>query len=227
MKLITFSGPPSSGKTSVILKFCENLKKQNFKICVIKFDCLSANEEKIFKNKGITIKTGLSGNLCPDHYFVSNIEDCVKWALNNSYDFLITESAGLCSRCSPYIKNIKAICVIDNLMGINAPQKIGPMLKSADIVVITKGDVVSQAEREIFAFKTRQSNPNAIILNINGITGQGSEELTSLLIDEKEIFSLDGKELRVSMPAALCSYCLGETKIDKEFHKGNVKRMNL
>ncbi len=57
---------------------------------------------------------------------------------------LVSESAGLCNRCSPHIREILAVCVIDNLSGINTPQKIGPMLKAADIVIITKGDIVSQ-----------------------------------------------------------------------------------
>ena len=57
----------------------------------------------------------------------------------NQLDLLITESAGLCNRCSPYLAEIKGVCIIDNLSGINTPKKIGPMLKSADFVVITKG----------------------------------------------------------------------------------------
>ena len=48
------------------------------------------------------------------------------------------------------------------------------MLKLADIVVITKGDIVSQAEREVFAYRVRQVNPRGIIIQINGVTGQGS-----------------------------------------------------
>ena len=74
-------------------------------------------------------------------------------------DLLITESAGLCNRCSPYLKDIKAVCVIDNLSGINTPKKIGPMLKLADVVVITKGDIVSQAEREVFASRSTNCKP--------------------------------------------------------------------
>ncbi len=34
-------------------------------------------------------------------------------------------------------------------------KKIGPMLKAADIVVITKGDIVSQAEREVFFISSK------------------------------------------------------------------------
>ncbi|MEL7568770.1 MAG: hypothetical protein AAGU32_06430, partial [Bacillota bacterium] len=107
----------------------------------------------------------------------------------------------------------------------NTPKKIGPMLKMADIAVITKGDVVSQAEREVFAFRVRQANPKCLIMNINGITGQGCGELAGALICRKGIDSLRGRRLRFSMPAALCSYCLGETRIGRDFQLGNTRRM--
>ena len=122
----------------------------------------------------------------------------------------------------------KAVCVIDNLSGINTPKKIGPMLKTADIVVITKGDIVSQAEREVFASKVRSVNPKATTMHINGLTGQGAYELGTLLYDEKEdIETVKGKELRFSMPSALCSYCLGEKRIGDDYQMGNVRKIEM
>jgi Ni2+-binding GTPase involved in maturation of urease and hydrogenase len=115
--------------------------------------------------------------------------------------------------------------VIDNLSGVETPRKIGPMLKMADVVVITKGDIVSQAEREVFAYRVRQVNANATILNINGLTGQGGHEFGRLLQNAPQISNLEGKLLRFSMPAALCSYCLGQRKIGSDFQMGNVKKM--
>ena len=228
MNLVTVSGPPSSGKTSVILKTIDSLKKQGLKVAVAKFDCLYTDDDVLYKKAGIPVKKGLSGALCPDHYFVSNVEEITNWALKNKFDILISESAGLCNRCSPYIKGIKAVCVIDNLSGINTPKKIGPMLKTADIVVITKGDIVSQAEREVFASRVNTVNPSAIIMHINGLTGQGSFELSTLLYEEAlNIDSLQGMELRFPMPAALCSYCLGETRIGESYQMGNVRKMKV
>ncbi len=228
MNLVTVSGPPSSGKTSIILKTIESLRNRGFKVAVIKFDCLYTDDDQLYKKANIPVKKGLSGALCPDHYFISNIEEVTQWGVKNKFDILISESAGLCNRCSPYIKDIKAICVIDNLSGINTPKKIGPMLKSADIVVITKGDIVSQAEREVFASRVNTVNPKAIIMNINGLTGQGSYELSTLLYEEeKDIETLVGKELRFPMPAAICSYCLGETRIGANYQMGNVRKMKL
>ncbi len=228
MNLVVFSGPPSSGKTSIILKTIEALKQRNISVGVVKFDCLYTDDDALYEKAGVPVKKGLSGALCPDHFFASNIEEVVQWGIKLNLDLLITESAGLCNRCSPYIKEIKGVCVIDNLSGINTPKKIGPMLKSADIVVITKGDIVSQAEREVFASKVSSVNPRAMTMHINGLTGQGAFELSTLLIDEeKKIESVQGMELRFPMPAALCSYCLGETRIGEAYQMGNVRKMDL
>ncbi len=228
MNLVTVSGPPSSGKTAVILKTADSLIQGGVKVGVVKFDCLSTGDNLLYEKAAIPVRKGLSGALCPDHYFVSNIEEVVQWGQQQEFDLLISESAGLCNRCSPYIKEIGAVCVIDNLSGINTPKKIGPMLKSADIVVITKGDIVSQAEREVFASRVNSVNPKAVIMHVNGLTGQGAFELGTLLYNtEKQVETVKGRELRFPMPAALCSYCLGETRIGEEYQMGNVRKINL
>lgn len=228
MNLVTISGPPSSGKTSIILKVIEALKQRDISVGVVKFDCLYTDDDILYKKAGVPVKKGLSGSLCPDHYFISNIEEVVQWGRKQKLDLLITESAGLCNRCSPYIKNIKAVCVIDNLSGINTPKKIGPMLKSADMVIITKGDIVSQAEREVFASKVNSVNPKAVTMHINGLTGQGAFELSTLLYDDSEdIETVQGEKLKFPMPSALCSYCLGETRIGEDYQMGNVRKIKL
>ncbi|MDV3426633.1 MAG: hypothetical protein LIR50_05520 [Bacillota bacterium] len=227
MKLITVSGPPSSGKTSVIIKTVEFLISKGVKVGVIKFDCLSSFDNVLYEKIGVPVKIGLSGNLCPDHYFVTNVEDCLQWGTETGLDMLISESAGLCNRCSPHIQDVLAVCVIDNLSGVNTPKKIGPMLKYADIVIITKGDIVSQAEREVFAFEVQQVNPKAKIIFVNGITGQGAFLLSKCFENCNSVDMLTDRKLRFTMPSSVCSYCLGQTKIGSEYQSGNVKKMVL
>ncbi len=125
MNLVTVSGPPSTGKTSVILKVIEALKLRDIFVGgVVKFDCLYTDDDILYEKANIPVIKGLSGSLCPDHYFVSNIEEVVKWGgRKKKLDLLITESAGLCNRCSPYIDGITSICVIDNLSGVNTPKR--------------------------------------------------------------------------------------------------------
>ncbi|MDK2849037.1 MAG: hypothetical protein PWP34_2390 [Desulfuromonadales bacterium] len=227
MKLVTVAGPPSCGKTSVILRLTETLSKVGSRLGVIKFDCLSSEDEHRYNRAGIPVKLGLAGGLCPDHFFVANIEEGVRWGQRQGFDLLVCESAGLCNRCSPHIRGVLAVCVVDNLSGVHTPAKIGPMLKTADVVVITKGDVVSQAEREVFAFRIKQVNPRAAVVPMNGLTGQGSLMLERHLRTAPETPDLEGVRLRFSMPAALCSYCLGETRIGPDCQIGNIKTMDF
>ena len=121
-----------------------------------------------------------------------------------------------------------AVAVIDNLSGINSPRKVGPMLRTADIVVITKGDIVSQAEREVFASRVHKANPRAKILPVNGLSGQGAFELARLIRDEgTERETVTGSRLRYPMPSAVCSYCLGEQRIGAAHQIGNVSQLDL
>ena len=227
MKLVTVAGPPSCGKTSVILRTIEPLVAAGLKVGVIKFDCLTSDDHLRYSKAGITVKTGLAGGLCPDHFFIANIEQGVQWGLREGFDLLISESAGLCNRCSPHIQDVLALCVIDHLSGVHTPRKIGPMLKNSDVVVLTKGDIVSQAEREVFAFRVRQVNAKAAVLPVNGLTGQGNLLLQRQLEQAAEVTSLTDMRLRFTMPAALCSYCLGETRIGPDCQIGNIKTMDF
>ncbi|AFM01901.1 Ni2+-binding GTPase, urease/hydrogenase maturation protein [Desulfitobacterium dehalogenans ATCC 51507] len=226
MKLINVAGPPSSGKTSVILRLVESMKEKG-RVGVVKFDCLTSFDNLSYEEAGIPVQIGFSGKICPDHFFVSNIEDAVQWGMQSGFEMLITESAGLCNRCSPYIKGILSVCVIDNLSGINTPRKIGPMLKYADIVVVTKGDIVSQAEREVFAFNITQVNPTAQIVFVNGITGQGAFILSKHLQQARDIGTTRDMKLRFTTPAAVCSYCTGETRIGESYQMGMMKKMEF
>lgn len=227
MRLITVSGPPSVGKTSVILKTAETLQGPGLRIGVVKFDALSTADGARYEQAGIAVTTGLSGSVCPDHFFVSNIDDALDWGKESGLDMLIVESAGLCNRCSPHIRGVSAVCVVDNLSGIHTPGKIGPMLRLADLVLITKGDVVSQAEREVFAYNVRKCNPDADILYFNGITGQGATEFGLYLSQAPEIDGLEGSRLRFPMPSAVCPYCIGETAIGRDHQRGNVRKMSF
>ena len=105
LKLITVAGPPSSGKTSVIIHLIKSLNEDGNKVGVVKFDCLNSFDQIRYKENDIPIQVGFSGKICPDHFFISNIEDAVDWAKHKELDILITESAGLCNRCSPYISD--------------------------------------------------------------------------------------------------------------------------
>lgn len=227
MRLLTVAGPPSSGKTSVVLRLAGLLGRRGLRLGAAKFDCLSTRDGERYARHGVPVAVGLAGSLCPDHYFVSNIEDCQAWGLRQGLDVLAVESAGLCNRCSPHVAGVLAVCVIDALAGMRTPGKIGPMLRLADVVAITKADVVSQVEREVLAYNVGLANPGATAAFVNGMTGQGASLLAGRVLASPDSPPLEGRRLRFAMPSGVCPYCVGETTIGGKHQRGNVKKMRF
>ncbi|MBC7100848.1 MAG: hypothetical protein H5T40_04385 [Methanobacteriales archaeon] len=225
MRMVIVAGTPGSGKTAVLVHVLKSLMRDNFTASVVKIDCLYTDDDRKFKKIGVPTLVGLSMDMCPDHYAIYNIEDMIKWAQENNSDFLIVETAGLCHRCAPYTKNCLGVCVIDATSGPNTPLKVGPFLSTADIVVVTKGDMISQAEREIFRERILEVNPNAKIIEANGLSGQGCLELAEEMVKSPEV-SLESEKLRHSAPLAVCTLCVGETRVNKKHHRGILRRID-
>ena len=163
--------------------------------------------------------------MCPDHFSIYNTEEMLEFANNNGSGLLIVETAGLCHRCAPYTKNSLGVCVIDATTGPNTPRKVGPFLSTADIVAITKGDIISQAEREIFRERILEMNPNCRVIEVNGLSGKGAFELSELFLKSPEL-QLEKETLRHNAPFAICTLCVGETKVTQKVHRGLLRRFD-
>lgn len=229
MKVLTVAGTPSSGKTSVVLAVSRLLKADGCRIAAVKFDALTGGDEAVYSDRlGIPALLGLSEYVCPDHYYVSNLEEAFAWGLRQAADVLFIETAGLCFRCAPHIRDVPALTVVDALGGLAAPEKMGPALSCTDMVAVTKGDLISQAEREVLCHRIRRVSPGVSLFYVNGLTGRGALLLKRVVTDLQEIPSEEGltdRQLRYSMPAAVCSYCTGETRIGQRFQSGNVEKL--
>ena len=211
MKFIIFAGTPGSGKTSVV-KHVINELKDNFKLFYAKFDCLKTEDDKFIaeRYKISTVKK-LAGELCPDHYTALKIPKIIEE--NQDKDVVILETAGLCLRCSPYIKEGLGINVLDITSG--NPSRYGPILTDADVVAISKGDLISQAEREIFRANVLMVNKKATLVEVNGLTGEGATDIVEAIQSSLEI-KTKKLTLKHSMPSALCGYCYGNRIIDEK-----------
>ncbi|MCK4651107.1 AAA family ATPase [Candidatus Babeliales bacterium] len=211
MKFIIFAGTPGSGKTSIIKHIIQELKA-NFKLFFAKFDCLQTlDDEHIAQKYKIPTIKKLAGELCPDHYTALEIPKIIKE--NQDKDIIILETAGLCLRCSPYIKEGLGINILDITTG--NPSRYGPILTQADVVAVSKGDLISQAEREIFRANILKVNPKTKIIEANGLTGEGAIDIAELIklsphIKNKKL------TLKHSMPSAICGYCYGNKVINEK-----------
>ena len=211
MKFIIFAGTPGSGKTSVVKHVIDELK-DNHKLFYAKFDCLKTEDDKFIaeRYKISTVKK-LAGELCPDHYTALKIPKIIEE--NQDKDVVILETAGLCLRCSPYIKEGLGINVLDITSG--NPSRYGPILTDADVVAISKGDLISQAEREIFRANVLMVNKKATLVEVNGLTGEGATDIVEAIQSSLEI-KTKKLTLKHSMPSALCGYCYGNRMIDEK-----------
>jgi Ni2+-binding GTPase involved in maturation of urease and hydrogenase len=224
MKLIIFAGPPTCGKTTVIRQVIKRMVAKGHKPSYIKIDVLYADEDEIIRNEfGIPTHKIYSGELCPDHCNVVVLDEAVAWAEKNGADFLFVETAGLCLRCSPYIENSLGIVVLEATSGMNLPRKVGPMLTLADISVITKIDLVSQAEREVFRFRVLEAAREISVVESNALYGIGIDPIV------KKIEKIQDIELpmflRGNPPVGTCTICVGKKEIGAKNHFGVLRTM--
>ena len=224
MKMVVTAGTPGSGKTSVLMPAIRDLKRVGVKPALVKIDCLWTEDDTRFKRLDVPVAVGLSRDMCPDHYAIYNVEEMLDWAAKQNADVLLNETAGLCLRCAPYPDGCLAVCVIDVTTGPNTPLKVGPLLTTADVVVTTKGDLVSQAEREVFRERILEANPKCRIIEANGLSGKGSAELADLIRGWSDISG--EMVLRHNPPLGVCTLCTGELRVAKEHQRGVLRHLD-
>ncbi|MFI3200213.1 MAG: GTP-binding protein [Eubacteriales bacterium] len=225
-KMILLSGTSAVGKTSLLVHILKGLGERHKSPAVCKIDCLYTRDGERIKELGYPCIVGLSGDICPDHFLVSNIPELMEWTNQLQSNTLLIETAGLCHRCSPATENMLAGCVVDCTSSSYAPVGFGPMLTGADFIVLTKIDLISQAEREIFTWQVKELNPTAQIFAIDSVAGYGMEPLVNW-IDSKEFLYSDEDVLRFTMPAGVCSYCVGEKRVGSAWQQGVVGKIDF
>jgi len=227
------AGTPGSAKTSVLMHAVRDMIRAGHHPALVKIDCMWTEDDARFKRLNVPVAVGLSRDMCPDHYAIYNFQEMMDWAAAQKADILLNETAGLCLRCAPYPDKALAICVIDVTTGPNSPLKVGPLLTTADAAVMTKGDLVSQAEREVFreriieanpGCRIIEANPGCRIIEANGLSGKGSAELAELIRSWPDV---EGEMvLRHNPPLAICTLCTGELRVSKEHHRGVLRHLD-
>jgi Ni2+-binding GTPase involved in maturation of urease and hydrogenase len=225
MKLLVVAGPPSAGKTALIKQIVRHFKEE-FKIAFLKIDVVKAYEDlELHKEFDIATRKIYSGDLCPDHAGVMVLGDAVDWAESLGAGFFIVESAGLCLRCSPYLNQGLGLVVLSSISGIHAPEKMGAMVSLADIAVVTKIDLVSQAEREVLIQKIRDVHPGVIMVETNALQGTSLQRLYTIIRQSEEVRK-DELLLKGNPPLGTCTICVGKKEIGWQHHFGVIKKLD-
>ncbi len=226
MKLLIIAGPPSSGKTAVVRQIIRELLGKSA-VAYLKIDVVRAFEDEELRAEfSIPARKVYSGDLCPDHAGVTVMRDAIAWAESEGADVLIVESAGLCLRCSPYTTQALGIVVLSAISGTNTPLKMSAMLALADIAVVTRIDLVSQAEKEVFRERIREVNPALDIVETNAIQGTGMRYLLRAIEEFPAIDDPETIVLRGVPPLGVCTICVGRTEIGWQHHFGVIRKLD-
>ena len=225
-RLILLSGSSAVGKTAVLRQILPALQAHQYLSCVCKIDCYDHGEDRHSPYGGVPYVLGVSGDICPDHFLVSNLPELFSWC-DGLGDTLLIETAGLCHRCSPATELMCAGCVVDCTTSTRAPESLGPMLLHADFIVVTKIDMVSQAEREIMLWNLQALNPTAKLFPVDTLAGYGIEPLVAYLTAVSLPASIQEDTLRHTMPMGVCSYCVGERRVGSAYQQGVVGKIDF
>lgn len=224
MKVVICAGPPTSGKTMVLKQAARKLIAGGHQLAYLKIDVQYADEDEMFRNEfGMPARKIFSGELCPDHCSVLVLGDAIKWAQEACANMLLVETAGLCLRCAPYIEGSLGMVVLEATSGMNLPRKIGAMLSLADIAVVTKIDLISQAEKEVFRANIMEA-ADVVVVETDALHGINIDPIVGRIERMKELKT--PLMLRGSPPVATCTICVGKRDIGWEKHSGIVRTLD-
>jgi Ni2+-binding GTPase involved in maturation of urease and hydrogenase len=224
MKVVICAGTPTSGKTTVLKQVIKRLKDKGLRLAYLKIDVQFTEEDELFKTLfDIPTKKVYSGEMCPDHCNVMVLGDAVSWAAEEKSDILFVETAGLCLRCSPYIERALGIAVLEATSGMNLPRKIGPLLALADIALVTKIDLVSQAEREVFRANIMKA-AKVDIIETDALHGINMDRIVQKIENTADLE--DPLVLRGNPPVGVCTICVGKKEIGWKQHFGVVRPLD-
>lgn len=212
-RLIVVAGSPSAGKTSVVRALIPRLAAAD-DVGYLKVDVVRTREAASLTRLGWTCRTLVDEAACPDHVLFEHLAAELDALAGRR--LRVVETAGLCARCAPYVVEGLALAVIAATAGFDAASKLGPLLTSADLCVVTHGDRLAQAEREVFAACLAEHVPAERVTWFDGLTGTGLPRLVrrvAPMLEALPAASTARLTPRSAPPRLYCSLCLGRREL--------------
>lgn len=199
---IGIGGPVGSGKTALIEALVPRLIERGLEVLVITNDIVTTEDAEHVRRilKGVLCAERIQGvetGACP-HTAVREdpsmnlaaVEEMESRFPNSDVVFIESGGDNLTLTFSPALVDL-FIYVIDVAAGDKIPRKDGPGISHSDILVINKFDLAPYvgASLEVMRHDSEQMRPGKPFLFTNCMTGEGIEELISLL-DQLLLFDL-------------------------------------
>ena len=186
-------GSPGSGKTCLLEKLIENIKKQ-YNMAVIQGDLYTAKDAMRIEKHSIDVIQLNTGGLC---YLDAGM---ISTSLNNldidKLDFLAIENIGNLAFPEEYdLSEDMKIVVMSTTEGNDKPFKYPLMFKSASVVILNKLDIIDHTNFDINEFyrDIRILNKDIKVFEVSCKDNRGIEELSNYLknkIRDKKIMNV-------------------------------------
>lgn len=173
---------PGAGKTTLLTKTINELKGR-LRCGVIVGDLATDNDAARLRTTGAPVVQIATGTLC--HLEAAMVAEAMQQIDLRSLDLIIIENVGnlVCPASFDLGESIRVV-LHSVTEGEDKPLKYPPMFHSADVVVVTKTDMVAAAgfDRELALKNIRQSAPRAEIFELSSRSGDGLKAWCDRLI---------------------------------------------
>jgi hydrogenase nickel incorporation protein HypB len=186
---VNLMSSPGAGKTTLLEKTIEALKDR-YKIGVIEGDLETERDAERVRNKGAVAYQITTGQTC--HLDAFMVHKGLHHLPLEELDIVFVENVGnLVCPASFDVGTHLNVVLLSVPEGDDKPAKYPVMFKKADLLIITKADLLPyfdfDVERCIKEFK--ELNPEAEVIVLSTKTGEGLDKWINWLITKKEEIS--------------------------------------
>ncbi|WP_457623799.1 hydrogenase nickel incorporation protein HypB [Persephonella sp.] len=184
---INIMGSPGSGKTTLLEKTIELLKDE-LNIGVIEGDLETNKDAERIRKKGASAYQITTGTAC--HLDAFMVHKGIHNLPLNNLDFVFVENVGnLVCPASYDLGTHENIILLSIPEGDDKPAKYPVMFRSADVLIITKIDLLSFFDFDVeqAVNEVKKLNPKVKIFYISTKTGEGIDRWTQYLREKKEV----------------------------------------
>lgn len=186
--LLNLMSSPGSGKTTTLTKTIQELKDK-MKIAVMEADIDSDVDAHTIAETGAKVIQLHTGGMC--HLDASMTRQGIEGMGMENVDLAILENVGnLVCPAEFDTGSSKNVMILSVPEGDDKPLKYPLMFSICDVVLINKMDVLPYFNFDLDRCREniQMRNPNARIIPISALTGEGITEWTDWLANEVEIW---------------------------------------
>ena len=184
IRSFNFIGSPGAGKTSLIVKIIEKLKK-DYRIAVIEGDLATVRDAEIIAKANVPVVQINTEGAC--HLDANLVGKALEELPLESIDILFIENVGnlVCPTAFDLGEDIK-IGVLSVPEGDDKPEKYPVIVKASKGIVLNKIDMLPyfKFDKERFYSPIRKLAPDMPVFEVSCETGEGIDEFVDWIISK-------------------------------------------